>query len=115
MRPLPGLRHALDRVPRRIRAAVRHQLDERRRQYGDHGHRRHVLPANEPIQAGPRTGHQFDVVREALNAVHVADGQALKQRDDQQRKVTGEAVHQLEHVAAGAVREARRYGAARQA
>lgn len=43
-----------------------------------------------------------------FDAIHICDGNALEQGDDQQWEIPSEAIHQLEYVAAGTVSKAHR-------
>lgn len=106
MRPLHGLGGSLGPYPGRIAAALREQLVERGQQDGDHGAGRQILPAEHPIEIGPRSGHHLNVIRETAHAINIANREALEEGDDQQRKVAGEAVHQLEYIAPGSVGKA---------
>lgn len=115
MRPLHGLGSSFGRYPGRITAALCEELIKAGQQYGDHGARRQILPAEHPVEAWPWTGHHFDVIREAAHSINIAYREALEQGDDQQWEVAGEAVHQLEDVAASTVREAHRDQAAGEA
>lgn len=60
-----SLRDAFTRYPSRITAPFEEYLDEGRDQDTQHRQWAEILPAYQPVEAGPIAGHQLDVVSES--------------------------------------------------
>ena len=71
----------------------------------EHSQGWYVFPADHPVDARPRSGHELNIVGEPVEAVKVGDGDALEEGDDEERDVAAKVVKQREDVVARSVDE----------